>query len=162
MGIRRRSDRSRDCRRPGRWRRETVRCLCQCRWTQFRVLLHRGGLANKRNPQVLQARIGQTLVSALLIGFIFFRLDKDVAVSKNGAANIINLNQVRELQTRAWLSSGASQSDASLYVFETCRQERATRYTNTQTPPLFSISGQSGGNEWHIGCHHARLRQHRL
>ncbi|PFH32116.1 ATP-binding cassette G family transporter ABCG84 [Besnoitia besnoiti] len=62
-------------------------------WTQFTVLLHRCALANKRNPQILQARIGQTLVSALLLGFIFFRLEKDVAVSKNGAANFINLNQ---------------------------------------------------------------------
>ncbi|KEP60253.1 UNVERIFIED_CONTAM: ATP-binding cassette G family transporter ABCG84 [Hammondia hammondi] len=62
-------------------------------WTQFQVLLHRCSLANKRNPQILQARVGQTLVSALLLGFIFLRLRKGDAISKNGAANFINLNQ---------------------------------------------------------------------
>nr|ADD22992.1 ATP-binding cassette transporter G family ABCG-84 protein [Toxoplasma gondii] len=62
-------------------------------WTQFQVLLHRRSLANKRNPQILQARVGQTLVSALLLGFIFLRLRKGDAISKNGAANFINLNQ---------------------------------------------------------------------
>ncbi|CBZ51096.1 hypothetical protein NCLIV_041710 [Neospora caninum Liverpool] len=61
--------------------------------TQFRVLLHRCSLANKRNPQILQARIGQTVISALLLGFIFFRLRKGDAISKNGAVNFINLNQ---------------------------------------------------------------------
>ncbi|XP_026193579.1 ABC transporter ATP-binding protein/permease wht-1 [Cyclospora cayetanensis] len=57
------------------------------------TLTSRAFISNRRNPRLFQARVAQTFILALLVGFIFLRLSKQNYLSRNGATIFIVLNQ---------------------------------------------------------------------
>ncbi|KAF8822735.1 ATP-binding cassette G family transporter ABCG89 [Cardiosporidium cionae] len=62
--------------------------------TQFHLLLKRALLSNKRNPLLFHGRLLQSVVTALLVGLVFLRLQPNDFLSKNGAAFLISINQI--------------------------------------------------------------------
>eukprot|EP00922_Rhytidocystis_sp_ex-Travisia-forbesii_P039047 GHVS01058143.1.p1 GENE.GHVS01058143.1~~GHVS01058143.1.p1 ORF type:complete len:483 (-),score=52.12 GHVS01058143.1:89-1537(-) len=62
-------------------------------WTQFCVLTGRASLHNRRNPLLFHARLVQTVVTALIAGFVYFRLSSEKVMSKNGACFFLILTQ---------------------------------------------------------------------
>lgn len=68
---------------------------CRRRSEELFTLVHRSFISNSRNPRAFQARVGQTLVLAIIAGLIFLRLSPDNYLSRSGACTFIVLNQVR-------------------------------------------------------------------